>query len=391
MPGLTGNNTNSELNWTLEFVRAFNAALVEAFNYETLRRALKIGLGKRLDLISTASGFETVVDDVMEAAELEGWRDDLVRATYEANPTNSKLSKFVEEILVHSGIVRDSFFHTDEAESNGGGDREIRDADAEKEKIAADHGRDLRRLSKFCKNRQLLLFIGPDMDESTSGTPSRQAMADTVIQEEGLPAGQSWMDTTPLISRSEIIQHLNHILDNAAQSPQPIHKTLAKIVMENDLDMVVTTAYDDLLYAAAREELGKAPNRIVIDSHFAAMLPDRPKIIQLYGNSGQLETLILTRGDLANLLAGRDINRQRVLDTIRQTLASSAVLFVGFDLQDITINFLLNGVNMGRFAQPVFAIWPGLPAVEKQAWLANNNLTVIDADPLPFLQLLRDS
>jgi hypothetical protein len=391
LPGSEETNTNSELRWTVDFIHQLHAALVDAFNHQTLERSLKLGLGRRLDLISTASSFETVVLDVINAAEREEWRDDLLRAAYRTNPSNSSLSGLLQEILVYSDVDSDSFMQRDRPGSAALIDVATRYSEDEEERIAAKHGRDLNRLRKFGRDGRLLLFVGSDVDASISGIPGRQAMADTISQEEGIPIGKSWMDVTPLLSRAEVIQYLNRMLDDAAQIPQPYHKTVAKFVVENHLDMIVTTAYDDLLYAAIKGELGKAPNRIVIDAHFAATLPGRPNIVQLFGSAQQLESLILSRDDLSDLLAGRDINRQRVLDTVRQKMASSAVLFVGLDLRDITINFLLNDANLGRFTLPAFAIWPGLSDIEMQALSRNNNLTVIDSDPLPFLNLLQDA
>ena len=100
------------LQWTPQSRKAFHSALESGFKQESLARTLRHRLGKRMDLITSASGFSQVVDDVMDEAEREGWLDDLVRATLQANPGNNELSRFVAGILTHSGIAWDSFFPT---------------------------------------------------------------------------------------------------------------------------------------------------------------------------------------------------------------------------------------------------------------------------------------
>jgi Effector-associated domain 1 len=78
-------------------VRALRDALCEAFTPETLRQMLRTELDRRLEVLTPPGDFQAVVFDLIEAADREGWAEDLVRGARRANPNNPALLRFCAE------------------------------------------------------------------------------------------------------------------------------------------------------------------------------------------------------------------------------------------------------------------------------------------------------
>src|SRR6266853_5857563 len=73
-----------------EFNQVFEALRV-AYNAVGLRQMLRTRLGKRLDEISLGGDFKESVFELLEAAEREGYTQQLVVAARQSNPGNEQL------------------------------------------------------------------------------------------------------------------------------------------------------------------------------------------------------------------------------------------------------------------------------------------------------------
>jgi hypothetical protein len=83
-------------------LEALRDALCDAFDYNGFREMLRLRLDKSLEHLSAPGRLSTVVFNVIETAEREGWLADLVRAARTANSGNPKLKQFVAE---HPGML----------------------------------------------------------------------------------------------------------------------------------------------------------------------------------------------------------------------------------------------------------------------------------------------
>jgi hypothetical protein len=76
------------------------------------------------------------------------------------------------------------------------------------------------------------------------------------------------------------------------------------------------------------------------------------------------------------------------VDYVRQQFRANSVLFIGYNLRDTAINILFDEIAGGQLQQQSFAIWSGLSDRARESWQNNRGLTVIDTDPVLFLQTL---
>ncbi|MEJ2749827.1 MAG: SIR2 family protein, partial [Anaerolineae bacterium] len=135
-------------------------------------------------------------------------------------------------------------------------------------------------------------------------------------------------------------------------------------------------------------QAGQPLNVVVSDTDLQFAAPGQPSLLKLFGDWQQPTSLIVTEQDQSALLNGRQPTKQGLLDMLRLLFKMQTVLFVGADLRDTAVTVLFDSVTGGQFQQPAFALWSGMNEREAQAWKSNRNLTVINADPLTFLQAL---
>jgi hypothetical protein len=83
-------------------LRALRNALVDAFNASTFEQMLRFELDKKLENIAGSGPLNTVTFKVIDAAEMEGWTLDLVRAARVTNPGNASLHQVAESLSLSS-------------------------------------------------------------------------------------------------------------------------------------------------------------------------------------------------------------------------------------------------------------------------------------------------
>ncbi|MEM7130706.1 MAG: effector-associated domain EAD1-containing protein [Chloroflexota bacterium] len=120
---------SSEADLTPKQEEQLRDALVSAFSRNELEQILRFDLnGKDLNSITTANSNKLdQFFEVVKAARMAGWTDELIKAAYEKKPRNSELRKFVElnrpEMLIeHSEDSPRSNLNNERPENGPGGD-----------------------------------------------------------------------------------------------------------------------------------------------------------------------------------------------------------------------------------------------------------------------------
>lgn len=84
-----GDNFMMDEDLSLDFVQK---ALLDGFDYDSLKRLLRLRLDKNIDELARPGTLEQTVFDIIAAARREGWLDDLITQAKEENPKNYFIS-----------------------------------------------------------------------------------------------------------------------------------------------------------------------------------------------------------------------------------------------------------------------------------------------------------
>jgi hypothetical protein len=91
-----------QLPHTGQQLKALRSALVDAFNSTSFEQMLRFELNKKVENIAGSGPLNAVTYKVIDAAEMEGWTLDLVRAARIANPGNALLHQVADSLLLSS-------------------------------------------------------------------------------------------------------------------------------------------------------------------------------------------------------------------------------------------------------------------------------------------------
>jgi hypothetical protein len=116
-----------------------------------------------------------------------------------------------------------------------------------------------------------------------------------------------------------------------------------RVLAAQPFPIYITTNPDSLLEAAL-EEAGKAP-RVALcpwndyverlqEAYDEAPTPQRPLVYHLFGRLEEPDSLVLTEDDYFNYLIGVTSNKDLIPDSVRRALADTALLFLGFRMDD---------------------------------------------------------
>ncbi len=135
----------------------------------------------------------------------------------------------------------------------------------------------------------------------------------------------------------------------SAQGELDVHRTLAAL----PLPIFVTTAVDRLLEHGLTEQ-GKAPNSAVcawqgeaeVEGAGGELRPDvaRPLVYHLFGRLDAREAMVLTEDDYFDFLIGVTGNRELIPVTVRRALTDTALLFLGFHMEDWNFRVLFRSI-----------------------------------------------
>lgn len=239
----------------------------------------------------------------------------------------------------------------------------------------------LPQLEEALRRRRLVFFIGADVPPAVTGLPARADLARELARRQGLDDTLSLAEVAQRVSQAGnrwvFTDFLRTALDTGGQAPQAFHRHLARLVKENALETIITTAYDNLLELAF-QQVGLALNRVVRGSDLNFINPDRPTLLKLYGDLQQPETLVVTERDHSDLL--RDRAKEALVDEVRRAFHHHTVLFLGYNLADPDFRFLFDQIAQNRFAPTAYAVWPGLPPADVQMW-RDRGIVILESDP----------
>ena len=231
------------------------------------------------------------------------------------------------------------------------------------------------------KNETLVLFIGADLPRMVTGLPSRSDLALGMAGRYGVTQSASLAKVAARVGRSgsryEFTDFLRSELNPTELEPQPFHQRITALVQNNQVKMIITTAYDDLLEAAFRDARLRY-DRVVYGRDLAFTRPSRPVLIKLYGDIDQPDSLVVTDQDHSNLLRDRD--REPLIDEVRRAFRNNTLLFLGYNLADPDFRFLFDEFSQNQFARTAFAVWPGLNEDDVQLW-RDRGIVILERDP----------
>ncbi len=136
------------------------------------------------------------------------------------------------------------------------------------------------------------------------------------------------------------------------QSEADPYKVLAKL----PLPLYITTNWNNLLAAALKEE-GKDPQVVLcpwndyveeLQADFDKEIKpttERPLVYHLFGRLSDPQSVVLTEDDYFDYLIGVTRNRELIPSVVRSALANSALLFVGFQLDDWQFRIVFRSIR----------------------------------------------
>ena len=246
------------------------------------------------------------------------------------------------------------------------------------------------QLVDACQSQTLVLFIGSDLPQPITGLPSRSDLAREMGRRYGVAASSSLAEVAARVSRAnsrfEFTDFIRNTLNPIEKSPRPFHQRITDMVKGDDIKIVITIAYDNLLEMAFRQAELRF-NRVVRGSDVSFIRPSRPTLIKLYGDIEQPESLVITDQDHSNLLRDRD--KEALVDEVRRAFRNNTILFLGYNLADPDFRFLFDQSAQNRFARTAYAVWPGQPEEDVQMW-RDRGIVILDKDPFGTLDELTE-
>lgn len=192
----------------------------------------------------------------------------------------------------------------------------------------------LELLSEELRQRTLALFVGAGVSKD-AGLPLWNELVAPLRESLALPCtadapdvAQHYVDAH---GRLALLKYLAVTL-GCVQTPGRMHEVLADL----PVSIVVTTNYDQLMERALARR-GEPPVVIARDSQVDDALRGasierqyRPVVVKLHGCLSDPDTIVLTRNDYR----GYAPQHAKMIDCLRQLLATQTFLFVGFSLTD---------------------------------------------------------
>ncbi len=243
-------------------------------------------------------------------------------------------------------------------------------------------------LAEALDQRNLALFLGADLPREVTGLPSRADIARELARRKGLDESLPLAEVAQRVGRAgnrwEFTNFIRNALDTAGLSAAPFHQRVAVLVKEYQIEILITTAYDNLLDLAF-QQAGTGLNHVVRGGDVHFVKPGRPTLVKLYGDAQQPDTLVVTDRDHSDLLRDRD--REPILDEVRAAFRRHTLLFLGYSLADPDFRFLFDQVAESRLARTAYAVWTGLPEIDVQMW-RDRGIVILETDPLSLLNTL---
>ena len=240
-------------------------------------------------------------------------------------------------------------------------------------------------LGKAQENK-LALLVGRDLPAALTARPSGQELARGLASKYNLPASDSLAETAQdQKERGQPWKYTGYLQQKLSGGEAgPLHRAIAAL----PLPFFMTMTCDDRL-ARALAAAGRPANVLIEDNDFSGRNFDRPDLIKLCGDLSRLHTLVIAEDEYLDLLL--DDDRRKLFDRVGEWLREKTVLLVGCepikegDFENLLYWEVLE--QLGAFGAESYLLWPGPTADDATRW-ARRNVTLIDAEPLAFLNSL---
>lgn len=235
-----------------------------------------------------------------------------------------------------------------------------------------------------------VLFFGADYPPAVPGPPTRQQLADALAARypDDVEPGQFLADAAQQFVSRQIGNRnaLRRFLqDQVAPAPAWEPTDLHRAIVDLGFDAVVSAWYDDLTERAFNAA-GKRVARLVggTDAAYTGGGED-VILVKLYGDVTRPESLVVTRKEMLRVQG----NLARRLEDVRPFVRLRPIVFVGWDPgdQQLMCLYLTATEALGEHRRRNYIVWPNTEPDEIASW-AEENVAVVDADPLEFLRAL---
>ena len=181
------------------------------------------------------------------------------------------------------------------------------------------------------------------------------------------------------MGRHELIRFVRDRLEAMGNTPQPIHRLIAKLTC---CKILATTCLDCRLEQAIKEE-GRPLNIIDENADIAFQDQRKTSLYKLRGSIDRVESLVLTEDDYEAFYD----DEKSISLALQAHLACKTILFVGYDLADPYFKRLYSKVtdSLDTFARRSYIIGMA-PAQRVIRWCARHNIEVIQAEVTEFLE-----
>lgn len=220
-------------------------------------------------------------------------------------------------------------------------------------------------LFELIRKEEVIIWAGAGMS-MYAGYPSGNRLAEILIENLTSQEKNEININSPLPDLAEefyrlkgnnknsLLQILNETFMKKAESTDT-HDMLAIIP---HFRTIITTNYDSLFedsYAQNAQKIFKTTQIPYIDRK-------KIQIFKVHGDLSDPDSVILTSSDYNNFFKGNEDNGT-YWSVIRERLATKAVLFLGYNLEDPNVSVIFDRItdSLGENRKEVFLVAPGLP------------------------------
>jgi len=245
-------------------------------------------------------------------------------------------------------------------------------------------------LFETIRSEDVVVWIGAGMS-FYAGYPSGQKLSNIFF--ERLPEDkrigldrnnlqmvtQAYKDLLPN-GEIEIIQVLTEEFLQRVPDSTYYHDMLANIP---HFKTIVTTNYDSLI----EQSYAERAQAIYTDEQAHHLDHRKVQIFKIHGDLSSPDTIILTSGDYVRFFSTDQ--EKNVWAIIRERIATKTQLFLGYNLEDINVNYVFDKIwnNIQSDRKKCYLVAPNLPEY-KRAYLTNKSINYIDSTGEAFVERL---
>jgi radical SAM protein with 4Fe4S-binding SPASM domain len=228
----------------------------------------------------------------------------------------------------------------------------------------------------FSIHRQkCILLLGPDAAmeevEGRGSKPLTELLANELANEIGLaPDENGQIDTNDLLQTAQFYEYIvkdRGLLEQKVDSFYAARKNLTSLLHQDlailPFPLIITSTFDHMMENALQEQNKpplvefhnyKRPKRNLVTLGTV----DRPLLYQLYGSLPDYDSLVITEGNLLDLLINVASKDAPLPDNVRSELTSNdkSLLFLGFGFRYWYLRVLLQLIKIGRKDSWSFAL-----------------------------------